>query len=134
MDNTDPKDTPRRQCRATAKSTGERCKRRPIIGGTVCRMHGGAAPQVQRSARQRLLAAVEPAIGVLVDIVEGEVTVVHDMDGKPHRVGSSDTDRIKAAIEILNRTGYPARTEVDLGDSRDRILAQLRALSEEGAA
>ena len=47
------------QCKATAKGTGERCRRAPIAGGTVCRTHGGAAPQVKaKAARERVLQAV----------------------------------------------------------------------------
>jgi len=41
-----------RQCTATTRS-GSRCKRAAIIGGTVCRMHGGAAPQVEKAAEIR---------------------------------------------------------------------------------
>jgi hypothetical protein len=43
-----------RQCSATATTTGRRCRRAPIRGGTVCPKHGGAAPQVRRKAKQRL--------------------------------------------------------------------------------
>lgn len=53
-------DTPR----CTAKnSRGGRCRKRPIVGGTVCPTHGGSAPQVRAAAearvqaRQALLAA-----------------------------------------------------------------------------
>ena len=48
-------ETPR--CTATAKGTGERCKRRPIPGGTVCVKHGGGSPAVRAKAQQRLAAA-----------------------------------------------------------------------------
>jgi hypothetical protein len=41
-------------CTATAKSTGERCRRSPIAGGIVCRVHGGAAPRVKAAAARRL--------------------------------------------------------------------------------
>lgn len=44
----------RPQCTATSKQSGERCKRRPIPGGTVCVMHGGKTPQVQAAAARRL--------------------------------------------------------------------------------
>ena len=37
-------------------------------GGVVCRWHGGAAPQVQAKARQRLLAAVDPMAARMVEI------------------------------------------------------------------
>lgn len=43
-------------CTAATKATGNRCKRRPIPGGTVCVKHGGGAPQVQAKAAERLLA------------------------------------------------------------------------------
>jgi hypothetical protein len=34
----------------------------PIKGGTVCRFHGGSAPQVKRKAQERLEALVDGAI------------------------------------------------------------------------
>ena len=42
------------RCTATAKGTGEQCKRRPIVGGTVCAKHGGASPQVKAAAKRRV--------------------------------------------------------------------------------
>lgn len=36
-----------------SKQTGEQCRQRPVRGGTVCRFHGGKAPQVQAAAEQR---------------------------------------------------------------------------------
>jgi len=41
------------QCTAKSKRSGERC-RRVVLGGGVCRVHGGAAPQVERGRLQRL--------------------------------------------------------------------------------
>lgn len=45
-------DAPR--CTATAKGTGEQCKRPPAVGATVCVKHGAAAPQVRAAAQRRL--------------------------------------------------------------------------------
>lgn len=56
--------TVRRQCTATNRQ-GNRCGQRPIPGGTVCRMHGGAAPQVIFKAKERLAALVPKAVQVL---------------------------------------------------------------------
>lgn len=42
------------RCTAKARSTGEQCKNPPIKGATVCRMHGGSAPQVKKKAQERL--------------------------------------------------------------------------------
>ena len=49
---------------ATSRA-GERCGRPPSPGGSVCRFHGGAAPQVKAAAAARLRAMVDPALGVL---------------------------------------------------------------------
>lgn len=43
------------RCRATANHTGKRCRNYPIRGGTVCRYHGGSAPQVRAAAERRKL-------------------------------------------------------------------------------
>ena len=53
------------QCTAKSSRTGKPCQRPAILGGNVCRSHGGAAPQVKASAAQRLAALVDPALGVL---------------------------------------------------------------------
>lgn len=67
IDAADHKDAP--QCRATAKGSGQRCKRRPIPGGPVCVKHGGGAPQVQKKAMERLLALQYPAISRLAELI-----------------------------------------------------------------
>lgn len=49
------------RCSAKSIRSGSQCKKSAILGGTVCRNHGGAAPQVQRKARERLeLAHITP--------------------------------------------------------------------------
>jgi hypothetical protein len=55
-------DTPR--CTAT-NGRGERCKRRPILGGTVCPTHGGKAPQVRAAAERRVIEQTARAEVVL---------------------------------------------------------------------
>ena len=60
------------QCKAKAKSTGKPCRRNAIAGGTVCQVHGGAAPQVKRKAAERLRALVHPAIDRLEKTIEDE--------------------------------------------------------------
>jgi hypothetical protein len=58
-----------RRCTAKSKQSGERCKRAAIIGGTVCKIHGGGAVQVAAAAHRRI--AQEEAARSLrsVDIV-----------------------------------------------------------------
>ena len=45
------------KCTGHAKSTGRRCKNRPIRGGSICRIQCGAAPQVRIAAKRRLVEA-----------------------------------------------------------------------------
>lgn len=47
------------QCAATSKTTGERCRKYAIVGGTVCPSHGGSAPQVRRRAAMRVAERAE---------------------------------------------------------------------------
>jgi hypothetical protein len=75
------------QCTATAKQTGERCRRTAQPGTTVCRHHGGRAPQVQRAAKRRLALGEAVAeldrlgIPVEVDPSEAMLAMVHEAAG-----------------------------------------------------
>lgn len=46
-----------RRCTAHSAATGQPCKKTPIVGGNVCRNHGGGAPQVKAAAAARAEAA-----------------------------------------------------------------------------
>ncbi|WP_162564294.1 MULTISPECIES: hypothetical protein [Microbacterium] len=74
--------TPR--CTAHKRGSGERCKLPAIKGGTVCRRHGGSAPQVIKSARERFNDAVDPAINLMHKQLEraekGELTVAEEQN------------------------------------------------------
>lgn len=110
--------TPRRQCKATTRG-GKRCGNAPIEGGTVCRMHGGAAPQVKRRAALRLLELVDPAVATLAR----EMTTA-----------DKSADRQRAANSILDRAGVVRREAPRKEDVWDLIyerLERLRAESED---
>lgn len=69
----DPMESPHPMERVTCTATnrqGTRCGKPPILGGTVCRMHGGAAPQVQFAALERLKALQPKAIQVVERLLE----------------------------------------------------------------
>lgn len=57
-------------CTAHSARTGEPCKKYPIAGATVCRTHGGAAPQVKRKAAERLAELVPKAIQKLDNLMD----------------------------------------------------------------
>lgn len=61
---------PMSRCTATSKAKGTRCGRTAIPGGTVCRYHGGAAPQVRLKAAERLAAYQDKAIDRLFTLAE----------------------------------------------------------------
>ena len=44
-------------CTAKSRRSGERCKNPPVVGSTVCRMHGGTTKQAKAKAAERLLPA-----------------------------------------------------------------------------
>ncbi len=64
-----PADPIRPTCKAT-NNRGQRCKYPPIPGGTVCRFHGGNAPQVRAKAEERLASLLHPAVIRLGELVE----------------------------------------------------------------
>jgi hypothetical protein len=87
------------RCTARSKQRGTQCKQRAIPGGTVCRFHGGAAPQVIRSARERIAAAADPAIDVLL-------TALKSKDEKL---------RAQVAQDLLDRAGHGAKQKHEVG-------------------
>jgi hypothetical protein len=101
------------QCRATAKGSGEPCRRQAIAGAAVCRVHGGAAPQVRRKAAERLAALVDPAIAVLTASMR---------QTKDKRLALS------AAVDVLNRNSLTGKQKVEI--SGDLSIAEILRLRE----
>ena len=90
-----------KRCTAKSKSTGGRCKNPPIPGGTVCYVHGGAAPQVKAVAARRVFEAlVGPALMQYRKIIE-------DPD-VPHHV------RLAALRDLFDRTGHKPPTKIEV--------------------
>lgn len=76
-------------------------------GATVCRMHGGSAPQVRKAAELRLAALVDPAIGELARLM------------KKSRV---DHVRLGAVKDVLDRAGYKPSDKVEFGTEGGKPL------------
>lgn len=110
MADADPMGQHKESCAATSRTTGKRCTQPPIPGGTVCRYHGGAAPQVKRKAALRLLELVDPAIA----------TLAREMAN-----ADKSSDRQRAANSILDRAGMARQTQVNTDDARDLLLQRL---------
>lgn len=102
------------KCKATSRTTGKQCGQRPIPGGTVCRFHGGAAPQVKARALQRILDAADRLAGVALSIA-------FDKKAKP-------SDRLAVVRDFLDRAGLkPVEKKEHLVKSpKDMTVEELR--------
>lgn len=107
------------QCTATAKSTGERCKRSAIPGGDVCTIHGGSATQVQQKAQERLDRMADETTAEMQDVIEDLVALYNS---------APPEERVEIARElrqnwkaILDRTGHgpTSKREVDMDADMD---------------
>jgi hypothetical protein len=74
------------QCIATSKRSGDQCKRAAVPGATVCKMHGGGAPQVRAAAAKRLVFAAARA----------------EMDAERGRLGYAiEGDEMELMLELV---------------------------------
>lgn len=90
----------------TIKKDGKQCNRWSIRGITVCAMHGGKRPNMQKkaesvveAARMRLLGLSDQAVDVLEDLIQ---------------VGTNEAIRLKAAQDILDRNGIKGTIDVNV--------------------
>lgn len=99
-----PPDGQRCKARSIGKFStymGNRCTMKAIKGGTVCTTHGGKLATVRKAAQATLARAALPAAEKLVHMA---LT----------KKGVSDTDRIKALVQILDRAGVAGRQTIEL--------------------
>ena len=116
MNATDPM-----RCTATSKQKQKQCGNNAIPGGNVCRNHGGAAPQVQRKAAERLAETRDRALEALNALIAA---------------GSIDAKTALDAVVKLTETtetleGRVARREEQVNVSEvdkelERLAEQLR--------
>lgn len=82
------------------KKDGTPCRRSPIKGATVCRAHGGAAPQVQRKAQERIAHASDVAVLQILALMQAPDT--------PAPV------KLAAAKDLLDRANISGRTTIEV--------------------
>lgn len=108
------------RCQARAKQTGKQCGRSPIPGGTVCKIHGGGAPQVRAKALERLKTARDMALESLIGQIE---EAGHFQDP---RVLLDTVVRLTDKVELLEGRAT-ARTEVDERKHYEEVRLSLTA-------
>ena len=133
------------QCTAKSKRSGQRCQHL-VIGGGVCWIHGGRAPQVAARREQRvLLAEAEAAAPAVVETREPEeilLDALHDTNAVLRQIkhelgaGSLSSTLLAVAGEWFDRVARIAKVVVDgdiaarLERRRERVTAeQVDALS-----
>jgi hypothetical protein len=88
------------QCTARSKRTGKRCKAPSMLGGNVCRAHGGAAPQTRAKAQRRLQQAADILVQRLLGLaLDGDVP---------------DAVALQAIRDALDRAGLGAKQALEL--------------------
>lgn len=113
---------PALQCSAHRK-TGDRCKAFAVKGATVCRSHGGSAPQVKESARYRVLQYADDVAAELIRLA------LHS---------DSDAVRVRACGMVLDYCGLQPVHKVEVSEITDdmiereiaRLLTEMRELDE----
>lgn len=121
------------RCTATAKGTGQRCQRL-VVGGGVCIMHGGRAPQVAARREQRILEGEARSRGELVeqrDPADALLAAAQDADGMLQRLkrdmaeGTLQPAQLLAFGDWIDRTARIAKTVLDARiDERKARLAE----------
>lgn len=87
------------RCAAHSSRTGGQCLKAAIRGTTVCRFHGGGAPQVKRKAKERLELAADRMTRELLGMATS---------------AESEAVKLNAVRDALDRAGLGAKTEVSL--------------------
>lgn len=110
------------QCTATSKTSQLPCKQPAIPGGTVCRFHGGSAPQVKHAAAIRLAALVQPAIGRLAKSINSK------SEGIAFRATQDVLDRLNMRGDALTRMLNPEANRAPQFSVTPEMMAKMEEL------
>lgn len=116
------------QCSATAKSTGNRCRRLSIAGGVVCLVHGGAAPQVRRKAAERVALAEalrradhRPPWEVLSDALDAADSLMRQARMAAAEGGRVTVEQLDRLVDAIERAARMAKVALDAGVDERRV-------------
>lgn len=83
------------------RRNGEKCLNYAVKGATVCRMHGGSAPQVRAAAQTRILMASDLAAKKLVELMSSAKV--------------DDRVKLAAAKDLLDRANLAGTQNIEVG-------------------
>jgi phage terminase small subunit len=113
------------KCNGHSKRSKKACKKDAILGGTVCHIHGGKAPQVLAAARRRLeLAHITPDRTLLeiARIAYADVASFFNADGTLKKPFDLDEDQ-RATL-----AGFEACIgNVSAGDGKQDLIHKFKA-------
>lgn len=100
------------RCVASSKQTGNRCSKTAIPGGTVCRFHGGAAPQVRQAALNRISQARDLALERLIEQLAPQDNPLFQVEVKDLL---AVVDKLTSKVQLLSgeATSREETTKVD---------------------
>lgn len=108
------------KCRATNRN-GAMCGKYAVPGATVCRLHGGNAPQVRRKAAERVvLAQLDPdenisPLDALLDANRRMVAVVRQATTQLEAGDEVTSDQLHRLAELLKAQAHIGKTCLDAG-------------------
>ena len=116
------------QCTATSKRSGDRCKRL-VVGGGVCVMHGGNAPQVRVRREARILAAeaAQEAPVTAADAADVMLAAMNDSHGLLQRLkaniasGQVQVSDLSALGDWIDRAARISKMVADAGIEERRM-------------
>lgn len=106
------------------RRNGKKCGNYAIWGGTVCRKHGGAAPQVVAKAKQRLMEAAGGAASNIIKMQEDKripaaVRLAASKDVLD-RAGVTPKQELKVEVTTFEKIVKENAVLVDLDDDEDQ--------------
>ena len=112
-----------RRCTAKSRRSGKQCKNASIVGGHVCRFHGGGAPQVQRKAKERIEDLIDPdrALREAAKLAYSNIQDLLDEEGKVRPIKDWPRE-LAAAVSSIDIT----KKNLTAGDGKQEDVVRIR--------
>jgi len=112
-----------RRCTAKSSRSGKPCKKAAILGGTVCRTHGGSAPQVKKKALERIEDLIDPdrALREAAKLAYSNIQDLLDEEGQVRPMKEWPRE-LAAAVSSIDIT----KKNLTAGDGKQEDVVRIR--------